>query len=126
MSVSFQRLTWRQMDASTPNLRKLLAHAVLGLLLLLGQHYATRHCLSHAIEAIQAKATQAKATGTPAQTHCDECDGLVAFGAALPALAGTLSLVTDFGNVQVFAPSPSAPVIAALSGYWSRAPPPVG
>lgn len=109
------------MNASTPNLRRLLAHAVLGLLLLLGQHYATRHCLSHAIDAIQAKAT-----GTPVQTHCDECDGLVAFGTALPTLAGELSLVTDFDNVQVFAPSPSAPAIAVLSGYLSRAPPSLG
>lgn len=109
------------MDASTLNLRKLLAHVVLGLLLVFGQQLSTRHWLSHAIEA-----THVKVSGTPAQTHCDECDGLVSFGAALPTLAGVLSLATDLDHVQSIATSPSAPDIATRKGYLSRAPPALG
>lgn len=109
------------MNVSILDLRRLLAHAVLAVLLLCGQQYATRHWLSHAIEA-----TQAKATGTPVQAHCDECDSLVAFGAALPTLACALPLVTDLDNVQVIAASPSAPDIATPTGYLSRAPPTLG
>ena len=109
------------MNASTLNLRRLLAHAVLGLMLLFGQQLSTRHWLSHAIEA-----THAKAGGTPAQTRCDECDGLVSFGAALPTLDGALSLVTDLDHVQSIATRPSAPDIATRTGYLSRAPPALG
>lgn len=121
MSKAAQRLIWRDMKASTLNPRRLLAHAVLAMLLLLGQHTATRHWLSHAIEA-----TQAKVSGIPAQTHCDDCDGLVAFGAALPTLALALPLVTDLDNVERVAASPSAPDIARPTGYLLRAPPMVG
>ena len=109
------------MNVSIPELRRLLAHAVLAVLLLAGQQHATRHWLSHTIEA-----TQAKATGTPVHTHCDECDGLVAFGAALPTPICAFPPVTDFDNAQVFAASPSAPDTATPIGYLSRAPPTLG
>ncbi|MDQ2779495.1 MAG: hypothetical protein M3Y32_08060, partial [Pseudomonadota bacterium] len=68
------------MNASKLKPRRLLAVAVLGLLLLFGQQHATRHWLSHAIDA-----THAKAPGSVPQPHCDACDGLAAFGAAMPA-----------------------------------------
>jgi imidazolonepropionase-like amidohydrolase len=94
---------------------------VLGLLLALGQHLSTRHWLSHAMEA-----AQAKATGTPVQAHCHECDGMAAFGAALPTVSAALPLATDREKNQLFAVSPAAPAVAATLGYLSRAPPLLG
>ncbi len=106
------------MNVSTLNLRRWLAHAVLGLLLLVGQHYATRHWLSHAIEA-----THAKTQGAPADINCDVCAGLAAFGAALPVSALALALLAPMGQIGLAARDLSAPATAVLTGYLSRAPP---
>ena len=102
----------------TPNLRRVLAHAVLGLLLVFGQAHATLHWLSHAIEA-----TQAKGKGAPVDTHCSECDGLVAFAATMSAPPAPVPAVPDFG--VDFSPRVvvAMPVAATATVYQSRAPP---
>lgn len=109
------------MDVSTLNLRRLLAHAVLGLLLLFGQQYASRHWLSHAIEA-----THAKTQGAPADISCNVCDSLAAFGAALPTAALALSVVSESGQTGLPTWDISAPATAIATGYLSRAPPAMG
>ena len=109
------------MKASTLNLRRLFAHAVLGVLLLFGQSHATRHWLSHAIEA-----THAKAQGIPAETHCNACDGLVAFGASLPAPAAAPPLTLESAQAGPPTRNLSAPATAIATGYRSRAPPAIG
>ena len=109
------------MNGSSLNLRRLLAHAVLGVLLVFGQQHAVRHWLSHAVEA-----TQAKGKGAPSDSHCSECDGLVAFGSAISAPAAPVAPVAEFGIE--FSPKVEtvAPVAAAVAGYQSRAPPVLG
>ena len=109
------------MNAWTLNLRSLLAHAVLGLLLLFGQQQAIRHWSSHAV-----KATPATTQGAPAEIHCDACDGLAAFGAALPAPAFALPAVPLREQTGLPTSDISAPATAAATGYLSRAPPVLG
>jgi len=106
------------MDCPRLTLRRLLAHAVLGLLLVFGQQYAARHWLSHAIEA-----AQSNAKGAPAGSHCSECDGLVAFGAALTSPPAPAAPVLEFDAGIAPAPESVAPVAATTTGYLSRAPP---
>lgn len=102
------------------NLRRLLAHVALGLLLLFSQQQATQHWLSHAVEATQAK------KGAPATEHCGTCDGLVAFGAALPALPPALAVPDPFEHVQPLSRLTNPLLAAALVAYLSRAPPALG
>ena len=103
------------------NLRRLLAHVALGLLLLFSQQHAVQHWLSHAVEA-----TSAKNQSAPAAEHCEDCDGLVAFGAALPAPPPTFTFLDGFEHVQpVF--RLTQPVLATTPvAYLSRAPPTLG
>ena len=121
MIVGPKRLRWPDMNASTLKLRSLLAHAVLGLLLLFGQQQAIRHWSSHAV-----KATPAKTQAAPAEIHCDACDRLAAFGAALPALALALPMLPLRDQAGLPTGDISAPATAAATGYLSRAPPVLG
>jgi len=102
------------------NLRRLLAHVALGLMLLFSQQHATQHWLSHAVEATQAK------KGAPATEHCDACDGLVAFGAALPAPPPALVVPDPFDHVQPLFRLTVPSLATALVAYLSRAPPALG
>jgi len=109
------------MNDSSLNLRRLLAHAVLGVLLLFGQQHAMRHWLSHGIEA-----AQSMGKGAPTGSHCSECDGLVSFGAAISAPPAPAARLPDFAGD--FSPKAEvvAPVAATATGYRSRAPPVLG
>ncbi len=111
-------LRFDDMNSSMPILRKLLAHAVLGMLLLFGQQQAVRHALSHATEAVQGKAQ-----GAPAELHCNLCDGLAAFGAALPAPDAALPIAPQPARASALAAGRLAPVTGVATGYLSRAPP---
>ena len=106
------------MTASTLNLRSLLACAVLGLALLLGQQQAARHGLAHAV-----KATPAQTQAAPAENHCEACDGLAAFGAALPAPATAPAVLPLRDRSTRSTWDKSAPATAVTTGYLSRAPP---
>ena len=107
-----------EMNDSTLNLRRMLAHVVLGLLLLFGQQNATQHWLSHAIEEIHAKAH-----GSPPPAHCDVCDGLAAFGAAIPGSAFAHLLAFQAELTALPTPAAIEPARAFATGYQSRAPP---
>ncbi|HEY4081620.1 MAG TPA: hypothetical protein VGM81_13080 [Burkholderiaceae bacterium] len=98
------------------NLRRWLAHVVLGLLLLFSQQHAAQHWLAHAIEATHAK-------GAPSQSHCDECDALSAFTGAMPAPAHALPVVLVTRYVATAAVELPAPEVPFVSAYRSRAPP---
>lgn len=100
------------------NLRRLLAHIALGLLLLFAQQHATRHWLSHAVEA-----THAKIQGAPEGEHCVDCDALTAFGAALPTPQGAPPIAVEFEQVRLQTMQPVLLLAAALAAYLSRAPP---
>lgn len=100
------------------NVRRLLAHLALGLLLLFAQHHATRHWLSHAVEA-----THAKEQGGPAGEHCIDCDALVAFGAALPTPQAVVPIPIEFEPIRLPTLHPALLLAAASVAYLSRAPP---
>ena len=99
-------------------LGRLLAHLALGLFLLASQQHAVAHWLSHAIDA-----THAKAPGAPASEHCDDCAGLIAFGAALACAEVAIPPTPAFGDTAPVTPLPPTPVAVSPAAYLSRAPP---
>jgi len=103
------------------NLRRLLVHAALGLLLLFSQQHATQHWLSHAVEASHAKNQSA-----PAAEHCEACDGLVAFAAALPAPPPEFAVLDGFEHAQPLVRLTPLLLATPLVAYLSRAPPALG
>ena len=109
------------MTAEPKNLRRLLASLMLGVLLILGQQHAAGHWLEDAV-----KAAQAKAKGAPVKAHCSECDGLVAFGAGMPAPAVATTMLPPAACATPHAAPLPAPAAAAISAYSSRAPPLAG
>ena len=102
---------------SSSPLKTLLGRGLLALALLFGQQQAALHWLSHAIEA-----TQAKASSSPPQEHCDECLALAGLGAG--AASATPALPASFAQHALVALRPAglAPVELRL-GFQSRAPP---
>ena len=107
-----------QMNASRLNVRRLLAHATLGLILLFVQQHALGHWLSHAVEAVQAKTK-----GAPTDVQCLECDGLAAFDGTLPTGTVAFPALPRPRQVQLALPEPPRPAAAGAAGYLSRAPP---
>jgi predicted transporter len=101
------------------NLRRLLAHVVLGLLLLFSQQHAVQHWLTHAVEAT-------KNQSAPAAEHCEACDGLVAFGAALPAPPPSFTVFDGFEHVQPVIRLTQPVLATSPVAYLSRAPPTLG
>jgi hypothetical protein len=104
---------------NTLNLRRLLAHVALGLLLLFSQQHAVQHWLSHAVEAT-------KNQSAPAAEHCEACDGLVAFGAALPAPPPAFTVFDGFEHVQPVIRLTQPVLATSPVAYLSRAPPTLG
>lgn len=106
------------MKPSPQPLDRLLARGLLALLLLFAQQTATLHWLSHAVDAVHAKAAQ----GSAPSEHCDECVVLGALGAA--AAPSPAAFVPSGGSDFWLAPTQEATSPAPLRlAFRSRAPP---
>ena len=105
--------------------RRQIAQALLGVLLLWSQALAIQHGLSHAVDSAEraALACAAGAPHQPASQHCVECDGLIAFDAMLAAGPLALSWPAVFAVAPHVASLSAAPRAAELRSYRSRAPP---
>lgn len=106
------------MNAELPNLRKLLALAVLCMMMLFGQQQTLRHALMHVVEV-----EQTAIPGEPTKPHCDTCDSLAAFGASLPAADAAPWIGPHGVPYGALVRGRSAPATAVATGYLSRAPP---
>ncbi|HEY9065623.1 MAG TPA: hypothetical protein VIO33_11625 [Burkholderiaceae bacterium] len=102
-------------------LRTLLARGVLALLLVFGQQHATLHWLTHAVDAVDSAAAQ-KAAKHGSDDICDECAGLIAFGAMAVGAPPTLVLPPADRAVAIATPA-AAPQRAPRLAFRSRAPP---
>jgi hypothetical protein len=100
-------------------LRTLLARGVLALLLVFAQQQATLHWLAHAVDSVAQDGHKAK---HGANDVCDECAGLIAFGAMAAPAPLALALVRGDGTLVVRA-EPASIARAPQLGFRSRAPP---
>ena len=106
------------MRSSTPQLKNILAHAVLALAFLFAQQTASLHWLSHSIDATHAKA----GTGSIPSEHCDECLTLSALDATAASGSFSLSVVTAQPALTASPVATAAPTLLRLA-FRSRAPP---
>ena len=105
--------------ASTPpHLRGLLAHMALALLFLLAQHHAGKHWLAHAVESVLHHDASA-----PTPSPCSDCDGVAAFGAALPTPEAAPPVRLDLVQADAVAGATAWLMAADAAVYESRAPP---
>lgn len=98
--------------------RRLVEVCILALALLLGQHAARVHALSHAIKSVQDGSQEQH----PGSNTCDQCSLYASFSAAAasfvaPPVVLTAAIVTAF---PPFLPALSRTVVSSRS----RAPPP--
>ena len=100
-------------------LRTLLARGVLALLLVFAQQQATLHWLQHAVDSVAQNGQKAK--HGPSDV-CDECAGLIAFGAM--AAPTPLALAVPRGDESLVAiAEPASIALAPQLAFRSRAPP---
>jgi hypothetical protein len=100
-------------------LRTLLARGVLALLLVFAQQQATLHWLQHAVDSVAQNGQKAK--HGPSDV-CDECAGLIAFGAM--AAPTPLALTLPRGDESLVAIAEPASIARAPQlAFRSRAPP---
>jgi hypothetical protein len=100
-----------------PNpLRSLLARGVLALLFVFAQQQATLHWMSHAVAEVTQKAKHAP------NEVCEDCGGLIAFGAM--AVGAPLPLLLPRAEQVGLDTTPALPLQRAPQlGFRSRAPP---
>ena len=106
------------MRQSPQPIQRLLARALLALMLLLAQQTASLHWLSHAIDATHAKA----APGTAPSEHCDECLAIGALGAAATAPPFAFVAVVGSDFWLALPHDAASPALLRLA-FRSRAPP---